>query len=761
MSNQEIQVSEWLSDRWEKLKNRVKGHFEEYDFSRTAVAHNVSLLLILIIAATIRLFPLLKGWDPQIKAFDPWMQIRASHYILDHGFWNYLLWYDDLSWYPRGRVIGKSLYIGVPVAVVLTYKLLTLLGFSVTVEFAGYLMPVFMGTLCVYYSYLLGKELISTRGGLISALVMAVTPAYVSRSIAGFVDNESVGVTFTVMTFYYFIRAMSRDSNKDAILAGISLALLGSSWGAFRFALDLLPLYAMVLIVTGNYSTRFLRIYTTTVSISLLWMILIPRDGGLLILSTEGIAPLGMIGFMVLFGWLRDLSNNLSPEQFRRFLVSSFILLLLFLGGTFVILIAFGGVSLVGSKFISVILPNVRNKLPLIDSVSEHLPLAWGNLYSNLSTLVFFIPMGLYFAIKKSNEKNLFIITFGMSTIYFSGSMVRLMLILAPSAAILTALAVDNLLIPYAYTTHGRIKLTKTTMSMPSIGGQNAAGSYLTVFALLIIALSAGITTAATSFTVPEITPGGTQQTALTDWLDAFDWMRSNTNYAPYSAQENYVGLQNNAPIPTIVSWWDYGNYITSPGKSISLVDNATHNSTQIGVVGTMLMWNATFAINLMYQYGVQYVLVVPAGGNLNLGSDIGKSIWMIRIAEQYTPQFQVHEKDYFDKATGYKGAYFDSVLWRLMAYQSPDMQGASNASPPPFIQDSSLTGLLGKDFRNYVPTSLQYFHEVFRSTGLAPSNPGAYPVIRIFKVDYPADIQLRVNEFNLHMAQLKAENSN
>ncbi|MEK9715360.1 MAG: hypothetical protein VW394_01205, partial [Candidatus Heimdallarchaeota archaeon] len=74
-----------------------------------------------------------------------------------------------------------------------------------------------------------------------------------------------------------------------------------------------------------------------------------------------------------------------------------------------------------------------------------------------MSTLVFFIPMGIFFAIKNPTEKNIFILVFGLVTIYFSGSMVRLMLILAPAAAILTALAIDNLLLPFAYATHGRL----------------------------------------------------------------------------------------------------------------------------------------------------------------------------------------------------------------------------------------------------------------------------------------------------------------
>ncbi|MCH8907631.1 MAG: glycosyltransferase family 39 protein [Candidatus Heimdallarchaeota archaeon] len=754
MSNEAIDFGDWIRVRRDRFIKFIKNHFDDWNLSRSSLAHQISLTLILLSAVVIRLFPLLKGWDPIIKAFDPQMQVRGAKYMLENGFWKFLLWYDDLSWYPFGRAVGQSLYLAVPIAIVLVYGALTFLGFNVSVEFAAYLVPVIFGTLGVYFTYLLGKELISSRGGLFAGMIMAVIPAYVSRTIAGFVDNESLGVLFTVMAFYFFIRALNRDSNRSAFLAGISMGMLGSSWGAFRFAYDLLPIYALVIVITGSYTARFLRIYTTTVGVSAMWMLFVPRVGSRFILDMEGLAPVGMIAFLVLFGIVQDLSKTLKPEQFRRIMVVTFFGLFFLLGGFFVFSIIFGGVTVIGDKFVSVLNPTVRNGLPLIDSVSEHLPLAWGNLYSNLSTLVFFLPMGIYFAIRNPTEKNLFIIVFGLTTIYFSGSMVRLMLILAPAAAILTAMAVDNLLIPYANAAHGRIKLTKTTMSLPSIGGQNAAATYVIVFALLMWTMQVGVNTAADRFSVPELTPGSSPDDALTDWLETFDWMRDHTSYHAWTAAQNYSGLEQQGQPPVMLSWWDYGYYITSLGETVSLVDNATTNSTQIGTVGTMLMWNETAAINLMYQYNVQFVLVVPAGGRLGLGSDIGKSIWMIRIAEQYVKQYGIVEEDFFTSGVGYENRYFDSVLYRLMAAKSPDMEGAQNADTPPFVRNAEFDNIApGIPDHTVTAESLKFFTEVFRSTGVVSSAPGDYPYIRIFRVDYPEDIELRVNEFNEKMA--------
>lgn len=735
-----------FDERLDNLTRKVQNHFDDFELDKSSVFHSIALTLILVSAFLIRLVALLIGWDPLIKAFDPHMQVRMGEYILENGFLKTLLWLDPLSWYPYGRAMGTSMYVAVPIAMVVIYKILTFIGFSITLEFAAYLTPVVFGTLGVYYSYLFGKELISKRAGLFSALIMVASPAYLSRSIAGFTDNESVGVLLTMMAFYYFIRALSRDSNKSAFMAGISLAMLGGSWGAFRFAYDLLPVFALVMILSGNYSNRLLKIYTITISVAVSIMITIPRIGGSFLLDIEGIAPVGFIIFMVLYGFVKNLSTTLSPAAFRRFILYSFTLLLLIMIGALSILLVVGIVNGVASKFLSVLLPTSRNELPLIDSVSEHLPLAWGNLYNNLSILVFFLPLGVYLAMKKPTEKNIFIATFGILTILFSGSMVRLMLLLAPSAAILTALAIDSMLKPYALAGHGRIKLTKRTMSRRSIGSGDAARSYGVVFLLMIIMLSSGVVTAVDRFSSPELTPGNEPNKALTDWLDAFKWMQQHTSYYNHTSENDFVGYENNIKAPVMLSWWDYGYYITAKGDTITLSDNATGNSTQIGTVGAMLMHNTSTALPLMYEYNVDYVLVVPAAGITGLGSDLGKAIWMIRIAEQYTKQFGIVEEEFYDETTGaYIDKFYDSILYRLMAYHSPDM--SDGAKRPPFVEDNAQ---LVPKLRETPVDSLEFFTEVFRSTGRVTDAPDKdYPLIRIYKVNYPSDIDLRVNAFN------------
>jgi dolichyl-diphosphooligosaccharide---protein glycosyltransferase len=752
----EIELGEVISNWFRNIANRVRDHFKDYEIDKQRLIHNTSFVLIIVLSLMVRSMTLMKGWDPILKGFDPMVQYRSTQYMIEHGVFGFLQWKDYLSWYPFGREFGPSMYIAVPVAAILIYYLLTFLGFNITLYFAAFITPIIFGTLGVIFMYLLAKELISPRAGLIAALLMAVTPAYLSRSVAGFFDNEAVGVLFSIMTFYFFIKALNNDSIKYAFFSGLSMFLLAASWGAFRFGYDLVGLYVLILLITGNYSERLVRVYSVFLATACSLMILFPRIGGGFLLGLEGLAPVGVLVILILYGSVTNISVNLKPQVYRQYLiVFTTLILAIAISGAFV-LAHFGYLSGIGDKFISVINPSDRKRLPLIDSVSEHQPLSWGSFYYNMSTMVFFIPFGLYYCLKKPTERNLFILVLGLTSIYFSGSMIRLMLILAPAAVILTALAIDNLLSPYALIAHKRIKLSKTKLAADKLGGPQVFLNYMLVGFLMFMIIYAGINAADQRMSSPELTPGSTPSDSYSDWPQTFDFMRTHTSFKPFLDDPNRV-LDDGGP-PVMLSWWDYGYYITALGDTVSLVDNATTNSTQIATVGTMLMWNSTASINLMYKYNVNYVLVYSASGLLQLGSDIGKSVWMIRIAEQYTPQFGIVEKDYFDRDEGgYHGKYLDSVLWKLMSYRSPDM----TAQGSPFIGSQNWANTIAQNLDGQITTELTYFKEVFRSDGYqqtAASLPGMYPFIRIFEVIYPEDIELRVREFDLKIAQIMAD---
>jgi hypothetical protein len=108
--------------------------------------------------------------------------------------------------------------------------------------------------------------------------------------------------------------------------------------------------------------------------------------------------------------------------------------------------------------------------------------------------------------------------------------------------------------------------------------------------------------------------------------MDALEWMKSNLS-----------------PTTAVCSWWDYGYWLTILGNVTSLCDNATINSTQIGLVGRIFVSNETQAVRILKEqfngpYGPPtYILVfttfASTGQDYSVGGDEGKWMWMARIA--------------------------------------------------------------------------------------------------------------------------------
>ena len=90
-----------------------------------------------------------------------------------------------------------------------------------------------------------------------------------------------------------------------------------------------------------------------------------------------------------------------------------------------------------------------KNNIPIIASVSEHQPTSWSSFYFDLQILTFLFPAGLYYCFRNLNDHNIFIILYGVFSVYFAGVMVRLMLVLAPVMCILGGIAVSSSLATY------------------------------------------------------------------------------------------------------------------------------------------------------------------------------------------------------------------------------------------------------------------------------------------------------------------------
>ncbi|MFW9955386.1 MAG: STT3 domain-containing protein, partial [Candidatus Thorarchaeota archaeon] len=195
-------------------------HRPKAKISRGSVLIVVALVMIFIAALALRLEPMIDA-QPLVRAFDPWFQLKVTEFVADNGYAAFFTWYDDTTWVPFGRDMTTTSYIGVPFTSAFFYWVANAMGIQVSVLYVSLVLPAFMGALTTIVAFFLGRELSNNTVGMLSALFLAFMPAFIQRTVAGFYDNEMIGVFAILLTLFFFTRSLKRGSAVSGVAAGL------------------------------------------------------------------------------------------------------------------------------------------------------------------------------------------------------------------------------------------------------------------------------------------------------------------------------------------------------------------------------------------------------------------------------------------------------------------------------------------------------------------------------------------------------------
>jgi len=618
------------------LKESLIDFFSYFKISRETALKYFSLLGIFFIALSIRIYVILR-YGISLRAYDTFIQYRAAKFIEEHGLSAFLQAQDFLRWYPWGSPFS-ALYIGVPITGAYIHKLLLLLGINVDLYTVVSIIPGIFGALTVFPAYLLAKEFKSERAGLFAAYLVAISPGVFQRSMPGFYDNESIGIFLILLILWLFVKSIKTGSMTYSIVGGLSLGFLGLTWGLYRYVYDLLALYLIIAVLSDKLDSKAVSSAGTFLSLSLAIMILIPRNYGLLT-RFDALAVIAALLLLYVYGTVKIIRSKgliKKPEQYWYGLAVIVVLIAI---GTLV-LYALGYLAGLEDKFSSVINPFLRKTLPTFSSVSENQPATWSVVFLGSFVSGIIASIAFYFAIERRFSEDILLVITILTAYYFSASISRFIVIGAALLSIAAGIGLDYLLDPFVKIVSGEwiihhVKPIRAKLGEMRITKSRAATVYIIVAFVLIAALAHGVYVTQ-SYGAYDITE---------DEQYIFTYLRT---YAK--------------PTDVVLSWWDYGYRLSVFANVTTLADNGTGNSTQMGIVGAMLMLPENESIKLMKKYNVKWIVVY--------GVDVLKAIWMIRIAEKHAPMFNITEKGYFDNSTGkYKEPFFHSLLWSLIAY--------------------------------------------------------------------------------------------
>jgi dolichyl-diphosphooligosaccharide--protein glycosyltransferase len=599
-------------------------------------------------------------------------------------------------------------------------------------------IPPLMAALGVFMLYFLGKDLGGKPVGLLAALILAISPAVITKITLGFFTTENVGI-FAIPAFcLFFLRAVEeeRPINSTVVYSLGSAAVLTYfvlGWGASYYMIDLAALFVFVLLLLKRYSRRLFLVYGLTFGPSLLLAISTRTEvGPSFMVSTSVVPAAGVFGLLC----LNEIISNLASAREKFMFVVVFVAGII---GSFIVLTVGGYLGAIGGKLLAVIDPIVRAASPLIESVAEQRISSWASMYYDLGIAILFFLVGLFFIARNLTTKNLFMLLFALTSVYFAASMVRVMVILAPAFALVAAIGIVGLSKPFVTLLKEPPRLTGKRKALEHVGKEFSGVAIFLIFLILMTNLafspqSSGVPTVYSQAYQPLTITGGsmsvTPNQPVTQWFDMLKYLND---------------FQNSSTI--VVSWWDYGYWLSILGNVTTLSDNATINGTQIENVGFIFMANETYSMNMLKQYGADYILVFDTfdyqGNMLDwAGGDNGKWTWMAEISGAAQQRFI--DSGFIDEASSWQnestfGSFNNESQWvwndvglnctvyKLM-YWGKDVWCTTN-------------GVTDPDAAN-VTQPIYFQEEFFAGLTLTPSEAesnygGLVPLVCLYKINW------------------------
>ncbi|KHN40395.1 Dolichyl-diphosphooligosaccharide--protein glycosyltransferase subunit STT3 [Glycine soja] len=629
------------------------------------------LLLIGVLAFSIRLFSVIK-YESVIHEFDPYFNYRVTQFLTKNGIYDFWNWFDDRTWYPLGRVIGGTVYPGLTLTAGTLWWVLNSLNIPLSVETVCVFTAPIFSAFASWATYLLTKEVKGAGAGLTAAVLLAMVPSYISRSVAGSYDNEAVAIFALIFTFYLYIKTLNTGSLFYATLNSIAYFYMVCSWGGYTFIINLIPMHVLLCIVTGRYSSRLYIAYAPLVVLGTLLAALVPVVGFNAVMTSEHFASFLVFIIIHVVALVHYIKGILSPKMFKvavALVVSVGLAVCCAMVAVLVALVASSPTKGWSGRSLSLLDPTYASKyIPIIASVSEHQPPTWPSYFMDINVLAFLVPAGIIACFSPLSDASSFVVLYIVTSVYFSGVMVRLMLVLAPAACILSGIALSQAfdvfsrsiklqlpsLLGHSHVDAGEASSESvvTNDSMKSDKSEDTSKERTSkkskkkekepvekppsksqikkrllvlpletsiIAIVLLVLLGAfyvvhSVWAAAEAYSAPSIVLTSHSH----DGLHVFDDFR-----------EAYAWLSG-----FLVGLWVPDNF-----------DNNTWNNTHIATVGTAMSSPEKAAWEIFHSLDVKYVLVVFGGLVGYPSDDINKFLWMVRIGGGVFPH--IKEPDY------------------------------------------------------------------------------------------------------------------
>jgi len=529
----------------------------------------IVLVAIIALGAYLRLLPVLNtiqnGYSPYLDELDPYEAYYVVNYLLQHGPLSYL----DLRppnpattifWHPWGRDFLTTELPGLIYTIYITYLPLRALGVDLMLYMA--LFPVIATVIALIGIYLVSRQI---SGSMFAAIVSTAFFAFIfsDRTIAGFTVKYTMALMLLPYALYTFVKAYRSMKPLSFLIHGLVVAYMAISSGLY---IGVLAISALTMIIYPLVSRREdgSRVLVSTALMMIppaIVFLLYPMYGPSYIYRSVG-------GIVVLAPAILTIRYYLLPLLTRKRVSELYLAILIIAGVSLVAMIAIG--HLVGGKVAQALgITHVLGTLSF--TVAEYQPINPSSLMSYYGMLVMISILSLLYALYLLASRRdliaLYVSILTLGTLYVLTNLSYFL----SFAALVMAISSSYFIGFLASSVSGRLFAPRRRRS----------SSIAPILAIvLLISMILGQTYVSYSYHIPPyrnhlpmvLTSGIGILTPNTAWLDALRWMRENISRDS-----------------VIVSWWDYGYWISVLGQRASVADGATINGTQIEILAKIL----------------------------------------------------------------------------------------------------------------------------------------------------------------------------
>jgi oligosaccharyl transferase (archaeosortase A-associated) len=496
-------------------------------------------------------------------------------------------WFDPMTAYPSGKIIDWG-----PLFPLLSALLCLATGALQRPDILAVSswIPVILGILVIPVVYAVGKSIAGGRTGLIAAAFIAVISGeYFYRSMFGVVDHHIAEVLFSTLFCLFYIMALvsSKDSGFDfrkprsllplalpSFLAGVSLALgLAVMPTLILFAM-IVGIYAVLQyswnIFHGTNTDHLVVVNGIVAACAIAAFLVIGSHSPVYSLATYSMAPIHAFVLLFLGTVLLSLFTHLAKG--KPFFFIGLVAVTVVAGGSVGLLMDPSPIS-TGIGATSSFFGQSYAEFPIVEQKPWSLMQAWGNF--NIGIILAGIGLILlsYTFYRKECPAHLFVITWSAIVLIATLSHVRFEYYSAIVIAILSAYILGYaFILDHAGTRENRQKpgqkskkkersRKKNTSAKNDRGflsEQQGTGTSLVIVCMVVFCGISLINDYSITEKAGEILIPG-------EWVGALRWMEAKTPDPgiPYNGPYTYPGWQYPPESYGVLSWWDYGHWIT------------------------------------------------------------------------------------------------------------------------------------------------------------------------------------------------------